>query len=162
MEVCKLNKKNKCLFAIKLAERATRYIEDSETVALIDNAIEIALAFVQTENGNGEILYDFLDNENNGFTIFQEMEIEEKIKAAWNCIIDAIAYITKEMYLVNGEKYFPEPIEIVDDTVFAHMINTLKSCSLEESEFLENLYKDCLNNQKSILRRNPQYAPPAL
>lgn len=78
MEVCKLNKKNKCLFAIKLAERATRYIEDSETVALIDNAIEIALAFVQTEKGNGEILYDFLDNENNGFTIFQEMESDER------------------------------------------------------------------------------------
>ena len=86
----------------------------------------------------------------------------EKIKAAWDCIIDAIAYITKEMYLGNGEKYFPEPIEIVDDTVFAHMINTLKSCSPEESEFLENLYKDCLNNQKSILRRNPQYTPPDL
>ena len=162
MEICNLNKKNKCVFAIKVAERASRYIVDSEKLSLINNAIDIALTFVQTEKGNGEVLYNFLDNENNGFTIFQEMEIDEKIKAAWDCIIDAIAYITKEMYLANEEKYFPEPIEIVDDTVFAHMINTLKSCSPEESEFLENLYKDCLNNQKSILRRKPQYALPAL
>lgn len=148
MEVCKLNKKNKCLFAIKLAERATRYIEDSETVALIDNAIEIALAFVQTENGNGEILYDFLDNENNGFTIFQEMESDERKRNAWDCIIDAIAYVTKEIYLANGAKHFPEPIEMVDDTIFAHMINSLKACSLEESGVVENVYQSCLNAEK--------------
>ena len=48
-----------------------------------------------------------------------------------------------------GEKYFPEPIEMVDDTIFTHMINALKLCSSEEVEFLENLYKDCFNNQKA-------------
>lgn len=147
MEIFKLNKKNKCVFAIKLAERASRYIVDTEKLTLINNAIEIALTFVQTEKGNGELLYNFLDNENNGFTIFQEMEIDGKIRDAWDCIIDAIAYITKEIYLVNGEKYFPEPIEMVDDTIFTHMINALKLCSSEEVEFLENLYKDCFNNQ---------------
>ena len=149
MEICKLNKKNKCVFAIKLAERATRYIDDSEAVSLISNAIEIALVFVQTENGNGEILYDFLDNESNGFTIFQEMESDERKRNAWDCIIDAIAYVTKEMYLANGEKYFPEPIEMVDDAIFTHMINSLKSCSFEEFSILENIYKSCLNNQKA-------------
>ena len=149
MEICKLNKKNKCVFAIKLAERATRYIDDSEAVSLISNAIEIALVFVQTENGNGEILYDFLDNESNGFTIFQEMESDERKRNAWDCIIDAIAYVTKEMYLANGEKYFPEPIEMVDDAIFTHMINSLKSCSIEEFSILENIYKSCLNNQKA-------------
>lgn len=149
MEIFKLNKKNKCVFAIKLAERAARYIADTEKLSLINNAIEIALTFVQTEKGNGEVLYNFLDNENNGFTIFQEMEIDEKIRDAWDCIIDAIAYITKEIYLANGEKYFPEPIEMVDDTIFTHMINALKLCSSEEVEFLENLYKDCFNNQKA-------------
>lgn len=149
MEIFKLNKKNKCVFAIKLAERASRYIVDTEKLTLINNAIEIALTFVQTEKENGEVLYNFLDNENNGFTIFQEMEIDEKIRDAWDCIIDAIAYITKEIYLVNGEKYFPEPIEMVDDTIFTHMINALKLCSSEEVEFLENLYKDCFNNQKA-------------
>lgn len=135
MEIFKLNKKNKCVFAIKLAERASRYIVDTEKLTLINNAIEIALTFVQTEKGNGEVLYNFLDNENNGFTIFQEMEIDEKIRGAWDCIIDAIAYITKEIYLVNGEKYFPEPIEMVDDTIFIHMINALKLCSSMEAPF---------------------------
>lgn len=86
MEIFKLNKKNKCVFAIKLAERASRYIVDTEKLTLINNAIEIALTFVQTEKGNGEVLYNFLDNENNGFTIFQEMEIDEKIRNAWDCL----------------------------------------------------------------------------
>ena len=53
------------------------------------------------------------------------------------------------IYIANGEKYFPEPIEMVDDTIFTHMINALKLCSSEEVEFLENLYKDCFNNQKA-------------
>lgn len=149
MEICKLSKRDKCVFAVKMAERSSLYFEDTKTVSLINNAIEIALAYIRTEKGEGEILYNFLDNEDNGFTLFQEMETNEKIRNAWDCIIDAIAYITKEVYLTNGVKYFPEPIELVDDTIFTHMINALKTCSSGESEFIESLYSACLNDNKA-------------
>lgn len=148
-EICKLNKKDKCVFAVKIAERASLYFEDTKAVPLINNAIEIASMYIRTEKGDGELLYNFLDNVDNGFTVFQEMENDEKIRNAWDCIIDAIAYITKEVYLTNGAKYFPEPIEMVDDTIFTHMINALKKCSSRESEFIESLYNACLNNNKA-------------
>ncbi len=147
MEIGTLRKKDKCVFAVKMAERASRYFEDAKTASLIDNAIEIASAYIRTEKGDGELLYNFLDNENDGFTVLQEMEADEKTKDAWDCIIDAIAYVAKEAYLANGEKYFPEPIEMVDDTVFAHMTDALKKCSPEEAKFIEGLYNACLGNK---------------
>lgn len=39
MEICKLSKRDKCVFAVKMAERASLYFEDTKTVSLINNAI---------------------------------------------------------------------------------------------------------------------------
>ena len=85
-----------------------------------------------------------MDNEENGFTIFEEMENDEKIIAAWHCVIYAVAYISRAAYEKEGAIYFPEPIELVDDDIVQHMIQSLLVCDSKEREYIENVYQDCL------------------
>ena len=89
-----------------------------------------------------------LDNEENGFTLFQEMEEDEKNISAWDCIIDAVAYVSRAAYEKEGVKYLPEPIEIVDDNIFTHMVQSLILCDSMECEYIEKVYKKCLGEVK--------------
>lgn len=144
MDITKLKMKNKCAFAIKLAEKASSYLRESNVKDLINEAIDVAWKWVHTEENVGEVLYDFLDNEENGFTLFQEMEEDEKSISAWNCIIDAIAYVSRAAYEKEGVKYLPEPIENVDDNIFTHMVHSLILCDSLEQEYIEKVYQKCL------------------
>ena len=105
MDITKLEQKNKCIFAIKLAEKASSYLQESNVKGLINEAIEVSWKWVHTEENVGEVLYNFLDNEENGFTLFQEMEEDEKKISAWDCIIDAVAYVSRAAYENEGIKY---------------------------------------------------------
>lgn len=143
-DITKIKMKNKCAFAIKLAEKASSYLVESNEKDLINEAIDVAWKWVHTEENVGEVLYDFLDNEENGFTLFQEMEEDEKSISAWNCIIDAIAYVSRAAYEKEGVKYLLEPIENVDDSIFSHMVHSLILCDSLEQEYIEKVYQKCL------------------
>ena len=144
MDITKLGQKTKCIFAIKLAEKASSYLQESNVKGLINEAIEVSWKWVHTEENLGEVLYNFLDNEENGFTLFQEMEEEEKIISAWNCIIDAVAYVARAAYEKEGVKYLPEPIEIIDDNIFTHMEHSLILCDNMERDYIEKIYQKCM------------------
>ena len=148
MDITKLEQKNKCIFAIKLAEKASSYLQESNVKGLINEAIEVSWKWVHTEENVGEVLYNFLDNEENGFTLFQEMEEDEKKISAWDCIIDAVAYVSRAAYENEGIKYLPEPIEIVDDNIFTQMVQSLTLCDSMECEYIEKVYKKCLEEVK--------------
>ena len=148
MDITKLNQKSKCTFVVKLAERAASYIQKSNVKSLVYEAIDIAWKWIYTEENVGEVLYNFLDNEENGFTLYQEMEKDEKEISAWDCIIDAIAYVSKTAYETEGIEYLPEPIEIVDDNIFTHMMQSLLLCGGMESEYIKNVYQKCLEQMK--------------
>ncbi|MFQ7801823.1 MAG: hypothetical protein ACLRHW_20385 [Coprobacillus cateniformis] len=42
MDITKLEQKNKCIFAIKLAEKASSYLKESNVKGLINEAIEVS------------------------------------------------------------------------------------------------------------------------
>lgn len=144
MDISKFDQRQKCIFALKIGERASLYFKEENVIDLIKEALEIACGWIQSGNNVGEILYNYLDNEENGFTIFQETEEDEIIINAWNCIIDAIAYVSRAAYEREGEKYMPEPIEMVDDNVLEHMKHSLILCDSKEKLFIEDLYQRCL------------------
>lgn len=144
MDITKLEQKSKSIFAIKLAEKACSYLQESNAKDLLDEAIKVGWQWVRTEENLGEVLYNYLDNEENGFTFFQETEEDEKNISAWDCIIDAVAYISRVAYEKEGAKYLPEPIEIVDDSIFSHMVHSLILCNDMECEYIETIYKKCL------------------
>ena len=126
-----------------MAEEASSYLQGNAK-GLINEAIEACWKWVHTEENLGDVLYKFLDNEENGFTLFQEMEEDEKKISAWNCIIDAVAYVSRESYEKEGVKYFPEPIENVDDNILIHMVHSLLQCDSMEREYIEKIYQKCL------------------
>lgn len=144
MDITKLEQKRKCTFAIKLAEKASSYLKESTVKSFINEAIEICWKWVHTEENLGEVLYNFLDNEENGLTLFQEMEENRQNICAWDCIIDAVAYISRAAYEKEGIKYLPEPIEIVDDNIFTHMMHSLVLCDGTEREYIDKVYQKCL------------------
>ena len=140
LNIAKLNQKSKCIFAVKIAERASSYIQKSCVKSLINEALDIAWKWIHKDENAGEVLYNFLDNEENGFTLYQEMEEDEIEISAWDCIIDAIAYISKAAYEKEGIEYLPEPIEIVDDNIFTHMMQSLILCDDKESEYIKDVF----------------------
>ena len=95
----------------------------------------------------GDELYFFLDNEENGFTLLQEFEEDDIKVSAWNCIIDAIAIVSRMAYERMGQRFFPEAIEIVDDSTFSHMISSLISCDDTEKDYIASVYDACLKGQ---------------
>lgn len=111
-----------CLDVIK---KAKQYIADKEANILIESVIEMIKDINNKENVS-EKLYDYLDNEGNGFTILQEHETNNTIIAAWDAIIDAIAIICKNTY--PSEKYLPEPLMMIDDNTAKHMMDSLSIC----------------------------------
>lgn len=149
VDIVNWEQKSKCIFAIRLAEKASLYLEESNVKTLIDEAIKISWKWVYTEENVGELLYNFLDDEENGFTLFQEMEEDPKKISAWNCIIDAIAYISRAAYEKEGINYLPESIEIVDDNVLIHMIQSIFLCNNDEHEYVEKL---CLDIKKESMK----------
>ena len=139
MDISRLSRIEKCNLAIELGERAAVYLGDNDAIkSQVADALNLAKKWNETEDA-GELLYDFLDNEEHGFTIYQENEEDEIKINAWNCIIDAIAFVSKMAYLESGIKYLPEPIEIVDDDIFDHMKKALSLCGEEEREFISKL-----------------------
>lgn len=144
MDITKLEQKSKCIFAVKLADRACLYLRENNAIDLIKEALKVSQQWICTEGNAGEVLYDFLDNEENGFTLFQELEEDEKKIHAWDCIIDAVAYVSRAAYEREGAKYLPEPIETVDDSIFAHMAHSLILCGDAEREYIDKVYQKCL------------------
>ena len=130
-----MDSKEKCRYAIKLAERAVLYLDDNAK-KIVNEAIITALDWIQTECDVAEKLYNYLDNESNGFTILQESETDEIKISAWNCIIDAIAYVSRKAYEKKEVKYLPEPLEMADDSIFTHMETSLNNCSLKERKHI--------------------------
>ena len=109
---------NLCL---EIAESLKGHITDKEAVDCVDQAIDLSRRWMDDKSDVSVNLYDLIDGEDKGFTIFQEAEEDEHMIDIWNCIIDAFAYICRKVFEDQGAVYFPEPIELVDEETFNHM-----------------------------------------
>ncbi|WP_236691764.1 Imm6 family immunity protein [Niallia circulans] len=87
----------------------------------------------------GVILYELLDNEENGITIIQEMSDNETDVIAWNCVIDAVAYISRKAFEREGVKYYPEPIALVDDTLVDHFMDCFGKCVENADSYIQRI-----------------------
>lgn len=148
MKIYELNDKYKCIFCVMLAEKAKKYLKNENTYMLIVNALERCWDWIEFGRDSGDDFYDLIDNEENGLTLFQENEEEEQKIYAWNCIIYVVAYIAKSAYEKEGQKYFPEPIELVDERTIEEVKRYLLLCDKSEEEYILEVYTKCLNKKK--------------
>ena len=123
----------KASFAYKTLQFIFVNIESMRIKKILENAIQLCDDFYTKNSNVADELYETLDNEEDGFTIIQECEENEDIQLILDCIIDSIAIITKEAYDNIGQKYYPEPIELVTQETFIHLLNSLQKCYGEES-----------------------------
>lgn len=146
MDIDCLTQRDKAIFAIRLAEKANFYLQ-ADNQNMVKEALSLCWKWIETESDLGEELYFFLDNEENGFTLLQEFEEDDIKISAWNCIIDAIAIVSRMAYEKMGQRFFPEAIEIVDDGTFSHMISALIFCNDTEKDYIASVYDACLKEQ---------------
>ena len=139
-----MKEKEKNKFCLLIANEAKGFIDNKEAKALVELAIKRGWEWIDSECDISEELYEFLDNEENGFTKFQECETDKIIIAAWDSIIDAVAFICKSAYLKAGEEYFPEPIGLVDDDTIEHMIDSFLLCNGGDKKQIEELYMESM------------------
>ena len=118
--------KEKIEFCLAAAEKAKRLITDKEERVLAEQAIAKCRDWTISRCDVSEELYNCLDNEENGLTLFQECETDAEVIDAWNIIIDAVAYVCKSAYLEAGAEYFPEPIESVGEDTIGHITEILE------------------------------------
>ena len=146
MDIDCLTQRDKAIFAIRLAEKANFYLQvDNQNI--VKEALALCWKWIETESDLGDELYFFLDNEENGFTLLQEFEEDDIKISAWNCIIDAIAIVSRMAYEKMGQRFFPEAIEIVNDSTFSHMISALIFCNDTEKDYIASVYDACLKEQ---------------
>ncbi len=142
MDFTKLSNKKQIAFYCALSERILiKYI--NKHTSEVSNALISCRKLLIGEVISGDQLYNLLDDENFGISIFSE-EYDNKIpENAWNCIIDTIAFSSRKAYELEGAKYFPEPIELVDDDLIIHFIQCYNEL------FQDNFAEDVFNYLKS-------------
>ncbi len=129
MKLLELTTEQKCSFCIKIV--------DKDACDYVERALVLAKQWMNKHTNIAYELYDLIDNEEYGFTIYQESEEDEDMIALWNCIIDSFAFICRKAYEEQGTKYYPEPIELVDDKTLIHLVNSFLKCSDMDLDDLE-------------------------
>ena len=143
MKLLELTTKQKCSFCIKIVELVKSKILDEEAYDYIEKALDLSNKWMNEQTNISYELYDLIDNEEYGFTIFQERDDDDEMMIAlWNCVIDSFAFICRKAYESEGAKYYPEPIELVDDRTLVHLINSFLVCSNGSGEELDVLISE--------------------
>ena len=141
-----LTDEGKVLFFILLSKEILSDFTQVEDRQLAQNALSKSLEWVKNKEEIGYELYDLLDDEENGITIIQEMSENEKDIAAWNCIIDTVAYTSRKAMEKEGVEYFPEPIALVDDTLVEHFISSIEQVKDDSTLLIKNTYEQLFSN----------------
>lgn len=117
-----LSNEKKTAFFIGVSEKSITFLKNEHQAELAGNAIECCWEWLINRKYDGEFLYELLDNEENGITIISEMTDDTVESAIWNCLIDTIAFVSRQAYDGEGAEFFPEPIELVDDNLGEHLL----------------------------------------
>ncbi|MED4040363.1 Imm6 family immunity protein [Niallia taxi] len=141
-----LTDEGKVLFFILLSKEILSDFSQVEDRQLAQNALSKSLEWVKNKEEIGYELYDLLDDEENGITIIQEMSENENEVAAWNCIIDTVAYTSRKAMEKEGVEYFPEPIALVDDTLVEHFISSIEQVKGDSTLLIKKTYEQLLSN----------------
>lgn len=141
-----LSDEGKVLFFILLSKEILSDFSQNEDRQLAQNALSKCLQWVKNKEVIGYELYNLLDDEEIGITIIQELSENEKDSAAWNCIINTVAYTSRKAMEKEGVEYFPEPIALVDDTLLEHFLTSLEQIIGDSTLLIDNTYDYLLSN----------------
>ncbi|HFK1545150.1 TPA: Imm6 family immunity protein [Bacillus albus] len=134
-----LTEDGKVIFFLGLSEKVLSVFSQKEDQILAQEVIFKCWEWLKGKENIGDILYELLDNEENGITIIQEMSDNEIDVIAWNCVIDAVAYTSRKAFEREGVKYYPEPIALVDDTLVGHFMDCFAKCIENSDSYIQRI-----------------------
>lgn len=134
-----LTEDGKVIFFLGLSEKVLSVFSQKEDQILAQEVIYKCWEWLKGKENIGDILYELLDNEENGITIIQEMSDNETDVIAWNCVIDAVAYTSRKAFEREGVKYYPEPIALVDDTLADHFMDCFAKCIEDSDSYIQRI-----------------------
>lgn len=143
----KIDDDKKLVFLLGLSEKAINIFSEEKDRKIAKNALDLCWKWLQNKELAGEYFYELLYDEYEGMTIIPELSENEQDEITWNCIIDTVAYTSRKAYENEGAEYFPESIELVDDTLFDHFVKCFNSCVPNSENYIQKIY-DFLNNSK--------------
>lgn len=123
-----LDPEKKLAFYIGISEKCIALEYDERLYAVVRNALDRCWDWLISRKYDGDYFYELLDNEENGITILQEEIDDGREEAVLNCVINTVAFASRLAYDENNAEYYPEPIEMVDDSLVEHLLTCFDMC----------------------------------
>ena len=117
------------LFALNALKEILKYCPDTIVSQSLRRCMELSERLIYNNENVADELYEYLDNEEYGFSVMQENENDNMMIVLLDCIIDSIGIITRYAYDSINQKYYPEPIELVSKDTYKHLKIALKELS---------------------------------
>lgn len=122
-----LNIDAKMVYLLLLTEFVIDKTSQSEGYEIALDSLNKAWDWIKYKNIDAYSLYLYLENmDETDIMTYMELEEDPGLETAWICIGDALAYIIREAYLYEKEKYLPQTIESVDDETVESFIANFK------------------------------------
>ncbi|QKG84623.1 hypothetical protein GXN76_09130 [Kroppenstedtia pulmonis] len=126
-------------FYLVLAEKVIPIIEGAEGYPKAREALDRCWEWVEYKTGSGDQLYELLDDEFTGIEIYAQLEKDPQKSLVWVCIGYALAYTIRKMYEHEGEKYFPEPINLVDEELIDYFMEAIRGLESYQDQWNKEL-----------------------
>lgn len=111
------------------------------------NALDTCWKWFETKIPTGDEIYTLLDDgtEFGGLIILMQMDEIEENEAKWDCIVDAVSFVSKQAYILEGARYLPAPIENVDDELIFHFLDRFYSINPQNKKIAEDFFGYVIN-----------------
>ncbi len=128
-----LDTEKRAAFYIGISEKCVTLLKDEQLSSVVRNALDCCWDWLISEKYDGDFLYELLDNEEDGITVILEEIDNETEESILNCVIDTVAFTSRLAYDKADAKYYPEPIEMVDDELVKHLLSCFNTCFNNDS-----------------------------
>lgn len=125
-----------------IAEQAIKAISEETCLLLSKKAIEACWIWLEKKDLYGDNLFYYLSNEESNDLVEQQATTKNrKDMDLLNCIINAVLFTSKKAYEFEGEKYYPQSIESIDNTLYNQTKQTLFKNNPEFKEIISSIEK---------------------
>ncbi|MGG3678581.1 Imm6 family immunity protein, partial [Heyndrickxia faecalis] len=106
-----LNIDAKMVYLLLLTELVIDKTSQSEGYEIALESLNKAWDWIKYKNIDAYSLYLYLENmDEKDIMTYMELEEDPDLETAWICIGNALAYIIREAYLYEKEKYLPQTV----------------------------------------------------
>ncbi|MEK5236169.1 Imm6 family immunity protein [Paenibacillus sp. FSL L8-0470] len=139
--------KKKTIYYLGLSEIIVQSLSGNDFFVDARNTLNTCWKWFETKIPTGDEIYKLLDDgtEFGGLFIQMQMDEIEENEAKWDCIVDAVSFVNKQAYIIEGARYLPAPIENVDDELIIHFLDRFYSINPQNKNIAEDFFGHILN-----------------